>query len=228
MFLYLHGIINYCIMKKFSYPVLVILLFALLSINLESCKKGDGDPFISLLSRKARLTGNWKVSKLTSTFSYTNQKFETTYDGTKKKVVHTVKDTLISGALTTYTHINTYTGETITDYGKDGKYYYSETFKDDSTGLSITIEINGLWYFMGGNGQNDYKDKELLAMQVTDYIYNPLEGNDYSTIFQGANSLNIYEIYQLKNKEIILKVNTTETINFIKYTTVLEYTLIPR
>jgi hypothetical protein len=81
---------------------------------------------------------------------------------------------------------------------------------------------------MGGNSQNEYKDKELLAMQVTDYIYNPMSGNDYSTIFQGNNSLDVYEIYQLKNKEIILKVNKTETINFTKYTTAMEYTLIPR
>jgi hypothetical protein len=205
-----------------------MLLIAFVSISLASCKKGDGDPFFSIYSRKARVTGDWKVSTLTSTYKYNNKTYETTYDGYKKKVVCTVKDTLIDGWITNYITQQTYTGETKTDYKKDGSYYYTETFQDDSTGLSITIEVNGDWYFMGGNSQNEYKDKELLAMQVTDYIYNPMSGNDYSTIFQGNNSLDVYEIYQLKNKEIILKVNKTETINFTKYTTAMEYTLIPR
>jgi len=65
-------------------------------------------------------------------------------------------------------------------------------------------------------------------MQVTDYNFNSYIDDDYSTIYQGTNTLDVYEIYQLKNKEIILKVNTTETIDFIKYTTEMEYTLVPR
>ncbi len=215
-------------MKKILSLVSVSLLVAIFCIGFVSCKKGDGDPFLSLLSRKARVTGDWKVSSLTSTLKYKNQVYETTYDGLKKKVVHTVKDTSINGTVTNYVTTQTFTGETHTDYKKDGSYYYTETFQNDSTGNSITIEINGDWYFMGGNSQNGYKDKELLAMQVTDYIYNPNIGNDYTTIYQGANTLDVYEIYQLKNKEIILKVNTDETINFIKYINTMEIKLTPR
>jgi hypothetical protein len=215
-------------MKKFIYPVLVILFFAFLSVNIESCKKGDGDPFLSLLSRKARLTGDWKVSTLTSTFKYNNKTYLTTFNGLNKKVVFTVKDTLIDGSTTDYITTQEYNGEIKIDYNKDGSYYYTETFQDVATGNAITQEFNGDWYFMSGNSQNEYKNKELLAMQVTDYNFNSYIDDDYSTIYQGTNTLDVYEIYQLKNKEIILKVNTTETIDFIKYTTEMEYTLVPR
>ena len=215
-------------MKKIGFSFLLLLAITFVSVNLESCKKGDGDPFFSLYTRKARVTGNWKVSKLTSTYKYNNKTYETTYDGYKKKVVYTVKDTTINGEVTNYITEQTYSGETVTDYKKDGTYYYNETFLNDSTGTSITIEVNGDWYFMGGNSSNGYKDKELMEMQVADYIYLPLIGNDYSTIYQGSNTLSVLEIYELKNKEIILKVNKTETINFTKYTTAMEYTLIPR
>jgi hypothetical protein len=215
-------------MKKFNYLVFVILFFALISTIIESCKKGDGDPFLSLRSRKSRLTGDWKVSSLKSTYKYSNKTFETTFDGLNKKVVITVKDTIISGSATNFITTQSYYGEIVIDYHKNGSYIYTETFQDVGTGNAITKDYKGDWYFMGGNSQNDYKNKELLAMQVTEFNYNSYIDDDYSTIYQGMNTLDVYEIYQLKNSEIILKVNTTETIDFIKYTTEMEYTLVPR
>ena len=38
--------------------------------NLSSCKKGENDPFLSLKSRKARLCGEWTVTKSEGTSSY--------------------------------------------------------------------------------------------------------------------------------------------------------------
>jgi hypothetical protein len=203
-------------------------LLSVVFISLHSCKKGDGDPFISLLSRKARLTGEWKVSTLTSTFKYNNKTTETTFDGLNKTVVYTVKDSTTADTVFTYVTTDKYTGEITTDYKKDGSYYYSETFQHVESGNVTNVEISGNWYFMGENIQNKYKNKELLAMQVNNSVYNIFMGLDYSTIYQGTNSLDILEIYQLKNKEIILKVNKTETIDFVKYTTTMQYTLIPR
>jgi hypothetical protein len=215
-------------MKKFRFPVLVILFFVFISILAGSCKKGDGDPFFSLRSRKARLTGDWKVSSLTSTYKYTNKTIETTFNGSTKKVIFTVKDTIVGGSATNFIETMNYYGEIVVDYHKNGSYIYTETFQDAGTGNAITKDYKGNWYFMSGNSQNDYKNKELLAMQVTEYNYNSYIDDDYSTIYQGTNTLDVYEIYQLKNAEIILKVNTTETINFVKYTTEMEYTLVPR
>ncbi len=215
-------------MKRFIALISVVLFCAFLSINLVSCKRGEGDPFFSLRTRKARLTGDWKNTKLTSKLTYMNKIIETTYDGLKKKVTTTVKDTTVNGVWGNYVTDQTYTGEMFTDYKNDGSYYYKENFQNDTTGELITIEVNGNWYFMGANSQLGTKDKELLAMQVTDYIYNPITGGDNTTIYQGNNTLNIFEIYELKNKEIILKVNKSETINFVLYVTTMEFTLVPK
>ncbi|MEI6123340.1 MAG: hypothetical protein WCQ95_06895 [Bacteroidota bacterium] len=222
-------------MKKYLKIVSGVLIFTFISLIIVSCKKGDGDPFLSLRSRKARLSGNWKVSSLTSTFSYKNQKHETTYDGVSKKEVYTVKDSIITvptptphDSVFTYTKTKTYTGDIITDFEKNGSYYYQEQFKDDTTGIAVTIEITGLWYFTGANAQNGIKAKEQLAIQGTNLTYNPNIGFSYSIIHQGEKTLDIYEIYELKNKEIILKVDKTETINFVKYTTSMSFTYVPR
>ncbi len=223
-------------MKKYTKILSCALIFVLLSITLSSCfKKGDGDPFISLVSRKTRVVGNWKISTFTSTFSYTNQKHETTYDGITKKTVYTVTDSIIvvptptpHDSTITYTKTKTYTGSIITDFDKNGDYYYREEFKDDTTGLAVVIEVNGYWYFTGANTQNGIKNKEQLAIQATNYVVNPNIGISYTTIHSGEQTLDVYEIYELKNKEIILKVDKTETINFIKYTTSISYTLVPR
>jgi hypothetical protein len=215
-------------MKKFRFPLLIILFFSFVCVFIVSCKKGDGDPFLSLRSRKARLTGDWKVSSLKSTYKYNNKTFETTFDGSYKKVVFTVKDTIVNGSASSFIETMNYYGEIMVDYYKNGSYIYTETFQDAGTGNAVTKDYKGNWYFMGSNSQNKYKNKELLAMQVTEYNYNTYIDDDFSTIFQGTNTLDVYEIYQLKNSEIILKVNTIETINFVKYTSEMEYTLVPR
>lgn len=45
--------------------------FAVMAIvgvtTVSSCKKGENDPFLSLRSRKARVTGEWKLTKGTVT-----------------------------------------------------------------------------------------------------------------------------------------------------------------
>jgi hypothetical protein len=227
-FLHLQGFIKYRKMKKFKLLFYSILFFAFATIIMVSCKRGDGDPFFSLLTRKQRLTGDWKMTSLTSTYSYTNKTFETTYDGNKKKVVYTVHDTNINGENTTYITNQTYTGPILTNYKKDGTYFYSENLQNDTTGLLVNKEVTGNWYFMGANSQEGYKDKELLAMQPTNFSYNPNLGDPYTIIYQGNNMVDVYDIYSLKNKIITIKVNKTETIAFVKYTTIMEYTLEPK
>ncbi len=222
-------------MKKHIRISSAVLLCVVIGLIVSSCKKGDGDPFFSIYSRKARLSNNWKVSNFTSTYSYTNKKIEITFDGSAKKVVNSVLDTTINfpnptphDSVVTYSTEANYTGEITNEITNKGTYNYRESFTDNYSGIIETKEITGLWYFMGGNQQNEFKDKELLAMQVTNYVYNPNIGYSYTTIHQGEQTLDVYEIYALKNNKVVLKVNQTETINFIKYTTVMEYTYVPK
>jgi hypothetical protein len=208
---------------KRIFHVLFWLVAVIMVTSIYSCKKGEGDPFISFISRKNRMAGEWKVSSLTSQYKYANRVIETTFSSGAKKETFTVKDTTPAFSTTVTSH-----GNINIDYQKDGNYTYSETFKDDSTGTVVTTDATGLWYFMGKNKEMGYKDKELLAMQVLTNHFNPNLTGDYSSIYQGENSLDMYQIYELKNDEIILKVEKTETIDFVKYSTTLEMTLVPR
>ncbi len=49
------------------------------SLVLEGCKKGENDPFLTLSSRRARLAGDWKMTKLEMTQTSTDASGTDTY-----------------------------------------------------------------------------------------------------------------------------------------------------
>ncbi len=61
--------------KNFKLTLVAGLLLATVGVQFSGCKKGAEDPFLSLRSRKARLTGEWTVSSFAQNGSY-----EATYD----------------------------------------------------------------------------------------------------------------------------------------------------
>lgn len=212
-------------MKKNISLTVVILISIILSTTFFSCRKADTN----------KLAGDWKVVSLTSSYAYKNQKYETSFDGYTKTDTYSVTDTVITvpnptphDSTITYYETTTYTGEITTDYHTDGTYVYTETFKNDVTGVTETIGIDGNWYFTDANHSSEYGLDDLLAMQVTKLTFNTNLGNIYSTIYQGNNTLDIYEISTLKKDKIVLKMEKAETINFILYVTTMEYTLEPR
>ncbi len=77
------------ILIAFAASALVMPLF-------NGCKKGENDPAISLKSRTSRVTGEWKVTKMTETTTSTPKctgcysgTTTTTLDGTTKTEVST-------------------------------------------------------------------------------------------------------------------------------------------
>jgi hypothetical protein len=222
-------------MKKVAFINTFIIIAVIIISSLTSCKKGDGDPFFSLLSRKQRLDGNWKISFLSLKYEAGKRTLEITFDGKNKAEYYTVRDSVFHvllpdphDSVADYYRDDFYTGQIIFDFDKAGTYYYKEDLTNDENGLAETSEIDGLWYFTGGNKHTKYKNKELLALQVTRYVFNPAYSESHTTTFQGENTLDIYEIYALKSNEVYLKVNKEETINFINCKTIMEIKLSPR
>jgi hypothetical protein len=222
-------------MKSLKPLVILILAVLIIAPFMQSCKKGDGDPFFSIYSRKARVAGDWKISKLTDNLAYGKITIETTYDGNKKKEVKTIHDSIIHVTNPTphdstfdYVTKQTWTGSVAYSFEKKGSYDILENFTNDTTMEKYTAEEKGLWYFTGGGKNSGFKYKELLGLQMQSYVYNPDGSASYSITGSGDNNQEIYEIYELKNNEIILKVITEETINTVKITRNLELTLIPR
>jgi hypothetical protein len=218
-------------MKNLS-KILWISLSVLIIISVfSSCKKGDGDPFFSFYSRKERLTGDWKVSSIAKTITYKTTTITTSYDGTQKKVDFYVPDTVVYTATDTlynYRTDTTYTGTLYYRFDKDGTYQIDESFTNDSTGEQFTSQESGFWYFTGGGRDSDTKSKELLGLQPTNYVYNPLSPHTYTYTFDGENYMNVFHIYKLASKEIILNYNTEETLNLFTVKTDLEIVLKPK
>src|SRR5688500_16152298 len=121
-------------MKTTKRTLTALAMVALLAPAIESCKKGEEDPSISMRSRKARVAGEWNVSSYdassTSTQTQssggvsetTNSTRTDTYDGTKFTSKTTYTDNDLSTTVTetedltmsyNFTNEGTFTSNTV-------------------------------------------------------------------------------------------------------------------
>lgn len=169
-------------MKKF------ILLSISITLLFSACKKGANDPTISLLTRKARVVGEWTIKSGTFTYSTTssqnkktNERF--TYSENSYDYVGTDENNV------TYTAKGTYVFKM--KFEKDGKVKITETLDNMSS------VINGTWNFNSGVGSA--KSKEEIIIHATYESY-PVGSTKYS-----GNQTNItYTLTQLRNKKMSL------------------------
>ena len=195
----------------FKYGILIISSISVLMSS--SCKKGEEDPAITLLSRKARLAGDWKL---------------------KSGELHLTKK-LANGNSTEYNY-NFDPGHYILDSSRSssslkGKFDLSISFtRKGIMNLNQTMDnenftSEGTWDFAGKIGK--YKNKEFISLQLKDMV-------GYSNRLDFFNKSVIqfnYRIKELRNKEIIL-VNDDELIstdfNGVEYRVNARYTLIQK
>ena len=174
-----------------------IFIASLLLFFYDGCKKGDGDPLFSLRSRKARVTGDWKVTKYEEKDVNTSNTGTTTnnssFDGSTW-----AETTVNTGGTSTLTGTATYTFS----FTKDGKYTMKRTITSTNGGLSYSTmwSEEGKWDFLSGVG--DLKNKEYIGLTKT--LLTIISGNSTnSTTFQGQSYI-AWQITTLKNKEMIL------------------------
>jgi len=181
-------------MKRY-FNILLLIVFVSSVFMLESCfKKGPNDPFISFKTRKARMTGEWKIKDylLETTTDYIDgekdiYKFTCTDDAVSEKIGYKnkegVKDTTWTwkGKVVAGGQLET---ERMFIFDKHGKvtykfhYILSEHFPEkdeealnpaiDST-LSIERKLynTGTWNFLVG--VDEYKRKERISI-VWEYV----------------------------------------------------------
>ena len=175
-------------MKNSISKLLIVAVIS--SAFFPACKKGEGDPFLSIHTRKARITAEWKVAKGTSSETYTSggntTVTNTTYDGATK----TESVSFNSGTPTVTTVAYTQTLK----IDKDGMFSMVEL--DDTVSTTIT----GRWNFSSGIGK-DSKNKEQLVL----YYENINSGGSNVFTINGNLFIAVLEIYELKNKEMVLK-----------------------
>ena len=177
-------------MKK---SIVVLSSMLLFGVAFEGCqKKGEGDPSISMHGRKARITGDWTLSAGTQTDISGGTSTTTTISGTTA--------TMTSGSTTTV-----YTLAQTLSIVKDGTFTQKTTMT--ATGFNDVTTITGTWNWTGGVG--DLKKRSQIVMTT-------LTSNDVQTIgtattttiktYSGSDApSSINDIFELKNKEIIVK-----------------------
>lgn len=182
-----------------------LALITLFTVTILSCKKGDNDPFFSLLTRNQRLEGNWKIVKEESKQTITNNALGDTsiiinsiYDGTKQITTTTYTAHAVDYS---YSVIDTiYYVEEI-KFDKDGSY--TKTF--EMSDLSNSTFTDGNWIFLGKSEANELKNKEAILLTTTKFT----QTNGTITSIENYTNTDgdTYVINQLKNTELILTVD---------------------
>lgn len=172
---------------------IAVAALVIASFGFAGCKKGEGDPFLSLKTRKSRVAGEWKTTSGTGTTTTVSGSFTSTetlsYDGAiETKTTTTVPTTA------TVTSTSKYTDEY--DFEKDGTFKITHT-DNDNTPADVNI-TQGTWNFTGGVG--DAKNKSQLVLTVTSVT----SGNSTIT-YTGSDCMKmVLDLYELKSKEMII------------------------
>ena len=196
-------------MKK---TISLSLAFILTVSLFVSCKKGENDPSISLLSRKARLTGVWDLTSADyqekniddgdtdiTSFSYDGTNMTETTDGEGETYIYSEKLTIEKD------------GNFTLVVSKLKRYFDSDdfTWKD-----GVRVEtITGVWYFLEGNEQLDVKDKERVEFLQESYKRVDPNGDTYEYEFGGKSNTvaNIILLDRLSKNEIVTMFDFTQT-----------------
>lgn len=165
----------------------IIFLLACSLLLFSNCRKGENDPFISLRTRKARITGGWNLTE--GTYSYNSPNiidFKINYDGENA-------EELVNGIVSkTYDYSMKFTIK------KD--FTYERIINENGFGR---IE-RGNWFFTKKNKNLGLKNKEAIILSKTS-----LESAGITTTYTGANADEMLIIDRLKNDEIIFKEEKT-------------------
>jgi len=176
-------------MKK---VLLVAIIFSAV-FPFTGCKKGEDDPFFSIHSRKARVTGNWKIvySNVVSVYTDTSgtQTISTVSDG------ETYTTTLTTPMGTTVT-----TGVQTMQY----EFFKNGTYKSNHYMGGMAMIDNGSWDFTSGVGSKKNKS------QIT--IYSQSQVSMGSNITYTGNYVNIaYDLKELRNNKMVWYYKTSST-----------------
>ena len=189
--------------------VLGLVFVVAAGTTVTSCKKGENDPFISLKSRKSRISGEWKL--IAGEVIQTNTSASTSVS----------KTTLTETTLTTTDAFGDVDESSIGSYDltieKDGTYSLTiETTTSRFNGIAIPAdsqetkrtEETGVWIFGGKNKDQDLKSKEAIILNTMTFKSTSTTGA--GTISSSNNETGwddgiIWKIDMLKNKEVVFK-----------------------
>ncbi|MCU0433866.1 MAG: hypothetical protein MUC87_10465 [Bacteroidia bacterium] len=162
------------------YFILILSVFILWPES-GCTRKGEGDPLISLRTRKARLDGEWKIVSGTGAY----------------QINQTVEPWAFNGTVMTFTsgNQNSVTVSYQVEFRKDGIYTWTQQSENTwSGGTSTTVET-GRWNFK--SGKDDSKRKEEIVLQPENVF-----PSYYSSQLPYER---VFELHTLRNDKVVMK-----------------------
>ncbi|HBS85416.1 MAG: hypothetical protein A2W91_16540 [Bacteroidetes bacterium GWF2_38_335] len=233
-------------MKKILTYILVAMIIAPV---LNSCKKGEDDPFLSLKSRDGRLEGEWVLKSVegtqtgtdesTATYKPTDTDRETyttiiTYDGSKFKYVETTDFTSISDETVTCRTVHTYYEPATYSmtFDKNGSVITTNGATQNTTAGTFVISSSP------ANSGTSFSFSNPYGGGKTDGTYNETIETDYTSsdtdteesLWYWGNSgknkstivieeMGTYDVLRLSSKELKLKYSYSSTSNSTYHST---------
>lgn len=187
-------------MKKQFFAIGLIVL--IIAGSLTGCKKGSEDPFLSLRSRKARLTGVWNLSGADYSVIGKNTTETYNFDNPTSIMQYTYQASILNFS-------ENYKYSRVLTINSDDTFTDVET--ESSDGLKTTTII-GYWYFAPAVSDLDIKNKERVVFQITRVDVNN-NGTNTFDIYDGPSNtyLDLIDLEQLSNKQITITLNYTRT-----------------
>jgi hypothetical protein len=195
-------------------PSLRFILIAICAVSLlfpvSGCKKGENDPFLSLLSRKQRITGSWTVvtgdGTKTEQIDINGDLFTQTetwdFDGADNTIVRTN-----DFGTTNWIYPTTYTYTFNKDNSFKTKVVKTYTALQDGEDYTETVTMEGSWQFAGGDDDDTPKKSQvLLEISKETTVLTCTGCSNTSNTYSGSHSpMILMDIDKLKNKEMVLK-----------------------
>lgn len=181
--------------------LLGVILFAL---TMPACQKGDNDPYLSVRTRKNRLSGTWNLESYNLERNFGRVR-SAVFDKDEAAMVYTLDDSTF--------YVQKYHWEM--NFDREGKFVWvtnEDILGDslDSVAYSIETKLKGSWEFTGGN--NSPAKSQLLMLTEEQSSTRSDQGSNITieTIENPVNGL-IYNIDRLSNDELWIQYEVTET-----------------
>lgn len=166
---------------KLLVPILSgLLMLALLAPTFNSCKKGEEDPFLSLKSRDARITGEWELTKIegtqvesygtttTTTYTYNGTIYtKANNPGTTTTASGTYELTIDKKGAVSYSETYTPSGETVIIKTGHSTWYWVDADKNKS---SVVLNVDGNLFSGGIYVVEQLKNKEIILLEKYDWV----------------------------------------------------------
>lgn len=170
---------------KFSKTLLLLVLASFLIF--PSCKKGENDPFLSLRSRKNRLSGEWVLKSGSETYQFNSINIQVEYEEHSKLI-----------------NTNEYPYFEKIIFEKNGEYEW--TCEDNNAEY---IE-KGSWEFGRRNKNKDYKSKETVVLYISEITTKGGSSSETEyfdgdfILLDGHYNIKSIKLQELRNNKLVL------------------------